>query len=454
MRAIVVGLVIALWVIAAGLLVATSNKPNRFAVTSGDLKYDFISAYWIAEGRPAEALDRATADKLGDQLGTPRGSDWWEGAPAQTHPPPTALLIRPLVPLGFRLAAIAWLVFSLLLLGILAGLLLAIWQRSDRLPPLTRSWPLAIALALWPPSLFNLINGQWSILLATLVAAGWWRYEHGRRRQAAGWLAAAVAVKLTPAILGPYLLRRNRRLALEMVAALAAIVAVTLPVTGGIGAWRQFIHDARIATPIFEAWVHNTASVRGIFVRLFVPSPFVTPVAALPSLGHALALASSIALVVIAAAVTWRRASEPDAAGFAVWSSLIPLLNPLSWTHNVLVLLLPAALLARAPAGRRQRRIVAGAVALLTVPYEALWQLAGHRFPLPASRSWLLGLHAVAGLVLFATACRASIVIASGERRLRLREPIAGGAGPSQGPESVKERLEDHRQEKAEHEPA
>ena len=406
MRAARFALVLGLWVIAAVLLVEKQGR--RPAFTPSDFKYDFISAYWIAQGRPAEALDRTTADALGERLGTPPGP-FWEGAPAQTHPPPSALLVRPLVPLGFRVAALVWLAFSLTLLGVLAALLAALWQRSDRLPSLTRCWPLAVALCLWPPSLFDMSNGQWSILLTTLVTAGWWCYERGSRRAGAGWLAAAVAVKVTPVLLVPYLAVRDRRLAIWMAIAAVAIVAVAWPFTGGAGAWRQFIRGASDATPIFEAWIHNTASVRGIFVRLFVPSRFADPVLALPALGHALATGTSIALVVIAARFTLLGRARPlDPTSFAIWSCLIPLLNPLSWQHNVLMLLLPATLLARAPSSQGRRRVVIAVVAILTIPYDALWYLAGHRLPLPATRSWILDLPALAGLLLFGTACHAS----------------------------------------------
>ena len=170
-----------------------------------------------------------------------------------------------------------------------------------------------------------------------------------------------------------------------------------------------FIRGASDATPIFEAWIHNTASVRGIFVRLFTRRRFTDPVLALPALGHALATGTSIALVVIAAWFTLLGRARPlDPTSSAIWICLIPLLNPLSWQHNVLMLLLPATLLARAPSGRGRRRVVIAVVAILTIPYDALWYLAGHRLPLPATRSWILDLPALAGLLLFGTACHAS----------------------------------------------
>ena len=107
------------WLFAVWMLVAAlSSGPAPFRdlariATPIDFKYDFISAHWIAHGHPAAALDRETADALGERLGTQRGP-FWPGAPAQTHPPPASLLVLPLVPLGYHAAALVWCALSLI----------------------------------------------------------------------------------------------------------------------------------------------------------------------------------------------------------------------------------------------------------------------------------------------------------------------------------------------------
>ncbi len=410
-----------LFVIA--LLAATLSSGDHYlqdlhGVTKPlDFKYDYVSAYWIAEGHPAEALDRDTADALGTRLGTQAGP-FWEGAPSQTHPPAAALLIRPLVPLGYKGATLAWFGFSLVLLLVLTRLLLAIWRGAERLPPLARSWMPAVALCLWPPVVFNLGYGQWSILLATLIAAGWWSYERRAPRWSAGWFAGAIAIKSTPALLLGFFALRARRLALGIVVALGAITAISWPFTGGLGAVRVFLASAGPAIRIFEIGTHNTASVRGIFARLFIASIYTTPIVDRPALAHALTAATTLLLLGVATALTLRRRAPdgPDAPCFAMWTCLIPLLNPLSWAHNVLVLLLPAALLARGPAPAGARASIAVTLVMLSVPRQILETLAGAGFPQHASRNWILGFHAVAGLLLFVTACRATLSAPGADR--------------------------------------
>ena len=151
-------------------------------------------------------------------------------------------------------------------------------------------------------------------------------------------------------------------------------------------------------------------------MRAFTSTGLTTGVVHAPALGHALAAIASAALIALALVATWRRRpdhgsgpAEQSAPAFAAWACLAVLVNPLAWPHNVLLLLLPAALLAREPtASPRRRRAVGLALVLVTIPYEALTAWAGGKLPLPAATSWLLGVHALGGLLLFATAIRAS----------------------------------------------
>jgi hypothetical protein len=375
---------------------------------SCDLKYDFVSAHWVAQGRSPETLDRPTADREGVRLGADPGP-FWDG-PAQTHPPPSLLLVRPFTLLPYRAAAWAWAGLSALALAGLARLLLALWRRSATLPSWRASAPLTLALLLWPPAVFNFAYGQASALLTLAIAATAWNLERGRDRRAAGWLAAAMAVRLTPAVLLGHLALRARSVAAGAAAAFAGVALVALPLTGGLAGWRVFFASSAPAVRLWEVWTDNTVSLRGIFVRLFRDSAYVRAPFDHPALAHGLATAGAAALVVLAVVFGRKRArgNEDAAPAFAAWSCLVVLLNPLSWTHGALVLLVPAALLGRAGNSRGCRVAAAVSLVLLTIPRDTLFQLAGGERPYPASRGWVLGLHALGGLILFGAACVAS----------------------------------------------
>ena len=428
--------IFSLWMLAAtaGGYRSYRNLLNEIPVST-DLKYDFVSAYWIAQGRPLETLDRRTADAVGVSLGTQEGP-YFDG-PAQTHPPPAVALLRPLVPLGYPVATWVWAAMSALALLFVGRLLLAIWRRSPSLPPWRASWPVSAAVLLWPPGIYNLSMGQWSALVALAVAAVWWNLERGAGRQASVWMAVALALRPTPAVLFGHLAPRSRRFAVEAALIFAVLVLALLPVAGGLSAWRVFRDSGPAAVRVWEGSVDNTVSIRGIIVRLFMDTEFIRAPFNHPALAHGLAIAASLALIVLALVVDVRRRKKtgtkgPDGVAFAMWCCLITLLNPLSWPHNALVLLIPATLIARDAGPGRLRIAVGTAIVLSTIPTETLTYLAAGAskdLPVSATRGWLLGLHALGGIILFAAAAVASTRV---HRRTASLTPA--GAGPTLEP--------------------
>ena len=104
-------------------------------------------------------------------------------------------------------------------------------------------------------------------------------------------------------------------------------------------------------------------------------------------------------------------AREREGAVLALWYLLPAMLNPLGWSHYALLLLLPAALAARAAAAQADRRagqLVLAGIALATVPKETLYLLA-QPFPVAAPRCAVLSMHLYAGLLVFAGAARGAL---------------------------------------------
>src|SRR5205085_9004595 len=103
----------------------------------------------------------------------------------------------------------------------------------------------------------------------------------------------------------------------------------------------------------------------------------------------------------VAAALTRRapRAETDDRRLFALWTVLVVLLNPLGWTHTLVIALVPLALLADAP----RRALTAAALLVFTIPPETLAALAGP-LPAPPARALALSLHAGGLLLLLGAA--------------------------------------------------
>jgi hypothetical protein len=323
-------------------------------------------------------------------------------APYYAHPPTALLALLPFAPLGFRAAARAWLGVSVLALGALALMLSRIVapNRSPRAVPLGL---LAFALlALWPPVLHDLAKGQWSILVATLVAAGWRALDRGQARTAGICLGLAAACKATPLLLLGYLWLRRRRAAGAMTATLAALVALSIA-RFGCAPWRTWVAQARPNALAWQTWIASTASINGGVARLFTTSAFCRPLIDSPAVAQALTLALAALLLGATAVATRVAAPSPheDRRLFAAWTALVVLLNPLGWTHTAIVAIVALALLVEdAPPAAITAVLVA-----LTVPRETLAALAG---PLPVSpaRGLALSVHAAALLVLLGLSLR------------------------------------------------
>ena len=175
-------------------------------------------------------------------------------------------------------------------------------------------------------------------------------------------------------------------------ATLAALVALSVA-RFGLTPWRMWVAQARPNVLAWQTWIASTASINGTVARLFTASAFCRPLIDGPTLAQALTHAHA-ALLLGAPAVATRVPATPrrdDRRLFAAWTALVVLLNPLGWTHTVIVALVSLMLLIEdAPAVA----LIAAGV-LLTVPRETLAALAG---PLPVSpaRGLALSIHVAA----------------------------------------------------------
>jgi hypothetical protein len=386
---------------------------------SVDLTRDFIAAQALSRGELLSTLDGERGNAAAIAAGA-RPVRIIRHSPFHLHPPPASLPMRLLVPLGHRGASIVWLGLSVALLGVLAHVLTSIVARVGAPPPIDRV-ALFLALVLWPPALTNFQQAQWSAILATLIAVGFWRWDDGRLYGGAAWMAVAATLKLTPVLLVPFVATRSRRALGCYLGVLLGAILLALPLGGGLDAWSAMRRDTGINIENWQTWWHNTLSINGLVARLFVGGPFAIPLVHAPRVARVVGLAAAAALTLLALAATLRRrASDGDQARegcvFALWTVLIIVLNPLAWTHTGLMLLLPAALIWRAidaPAAplsaalRRRLRAATGvAIIVLTIPKEALFLAAGPLPTRPASAA-VLSAHMFAALVLFGAALAA-----------------------------------------------
>jgi alpha-1,2-mannosyltransferase len=382
-----------------------------------DFTRDFVGSHALLYGgvETVAALEGQAANDYAASVGAPRLA-LYDG-PYYTHPPAAALVVLPLVPLGFRLAAVAWFVASVAALAWLARLL-AEMLATPRAPGPWMMVGLFVLLTLWPPVLHNLAKGQWSIFLAVGLAAGWRAIhrEHGHRGGA--WVGMAASFKLTPLLLLGYLGLRHRRAALAMGVTFAALTLAGAA-TGDTGL--RFVMDINRNTDTWQTWTANTASVNGLVARLFVGGPWARPLWHAPTFARVLTLAIAAVLAFLALRAT-QRGGHSDASVYGAWCVLAVLLNPLAWSHTLVIALLPLVLLMR-----RARPSALFAIALVfTIPRQTLARIAALAPGEPAMAP-VVSLHALAALALFALALH----VAATERR------VTGPSDVAQAPDGL-----------------
>ena len=249
------------------------------------------------------------------------------------YPPPLAVLLLALVPLGAATAATAWQWLHVVAL-VLACALLPVprWVRLASFGVACLSLPTLLDVNLGNVSLFVLLAG----------AAGWRWTAHraspssqtGRGALGAGVLAAlAVAVRPQAAILlAWWAWRRSPPAVAALLAAVGAGVALVLgsALVAGVGSWQAYVRLLENVTGAGPA--SSDVGFASVAARAGLAAP--TPLA-LFAVGAALGLAAIV--------VASRRDAEAGMVA-AVLATL--LLVPLLWPHYLVLLVLPAALLA------------------------------------------------------------------------------------------------------------
>lgn len=306
----------------------------------GDFIQDWITARNVRDGAPpyepiAEALKRHpnvsfTPDNL---------------LAGNAHPPATIPLALPFAWLAYPDARLAWNVVTFaLFVGAVALVLRELGVRkADR--PVLYAVPLAVVCA---PLLFQLALANYNCLLAALLAGAWVADRRDKQWLAGGCVGFAAALKLFPAFLAVYFIAARRWKALAgMVLAFLLLNGVALAIVG-VEPFRVYARDVApaVSRDNESSWMNVSAT--GFWMRLFAPteSHHIEPLAASPTAGRALAIASQVLIAALAFHAARRRDTiTARDRGFAVATAGMLLASPITWPSSFLLLLVPIGLL-------------------------------------------------------------------------------------------------------------
>lgn len=256
-------------------------------------------------------------------------------------PPFHALMLLPLVPLGYEKARFLFLVLSNILLFSSLALILRACDRALHRPP----WVLLalLIMLLFHPVYTSLELGQVDFLILFLISLSYWAYLTDRRLIVGPALAMAAMIKLSPAVLLLYFLWK-REFTIVAWAAITGVVCMLVSVLV-IGAPAVLRFGGAIVPALLKgtAFFQNQ-SLNGFFSRVFVNPNFYYSLQEFPSLPAArlLALVSSLAILGVVAYLTRPRLG-PSALRFPyefalVIASLL-LVSSISWDHYTIWLL-------------------------------------------------------------------------------------------------------------------
>jgi hypothetical protein len=336
-----------------------------------DFFQDWASARFFQSGQPVYSDLRLA-------LKTELGHDWDEKqrlpVHVNGHPPSSILLFLPFAALDYLDAFLVWNLCSL------GALILSVWLLLAQRRIVTEArtlLPLAAVLLVANPLQEQLILGQLNLVLLLLVAGMWAAQRSGKPLVAGVCLGIATAIKVFPGFfLVYYALCGKWRVVVVGLLTLTGVTALTVLVLGP-DTYRAFVTEVLPHLRQFEDYPEN-ASLMGFWYKLFAGAGgFVQPLCQVPALARAATWGTNLAIfVVFCWCVRGGRAPAQEDLTFALATSVMLLLAPITWNHYLLLLLPALAIWWTAPEARRQRWAFLSIVAMWTLGPEWLGSLA------------------------------------------------------------------------------
>ena len=323
---------------------------------------DFIAFYaggsFVNEGRAHELFDVRAVKAFEKELARQGGVDLGDAFGPWWNPPFYAWVFAPLAKLPFPLATKVWIGINILCAAVSAFLLRRMLPEPAQGD--WRTWALIpVLLALSVPFIHCITHGQntcTSLLLLTGTVTAW----RARRAFAAGLIAGLLFYKpQLGTVLGAMLIvSLGRRAVTGLVVTGSALLLVTLlTMPGALG---QFLHQMPLNVRfVQEACVYpwERHATFKAFWRLLVQGPGIA------ATSSAVTVLAALCVAAVAAGLAWasplgrfvdrRRRGADEEAG---WSSdrliaatvaATPLLMPFYFDYDLLLLAVPAVLVAR-----------------------------------------------------------------------------------------------------------
>jgi hypothetical protein len=328
-------------VVASGLYVRSAIWQPLREDQATDFFINYAAATVLAEGGDiydADSLREASRDWNKPTVAFDFGSLF----ATYITPPTYAILLLPLVPLGYDRARILFLLLSnVFLFSFLALTLRGSGGAALRPPRLLLSLLLLLA---FPPVYTSLQLGQVDCVILFLLSVSYWAYKSDRNILVGPCLAIAAVIKLSPAILILYFLWKREYVIFASASAIAILAGGLSLLLSGREALLTFATTILPALLKGTAFFHNQG-LNGFFSRLFVPPGLYYSLQEFPSVSQAraLSLLGSLILLCVGAYLTRHRVARGTIRfdlEFSLALATALLVSSVSWHHYLTWLLL------------------------------------------------------------------------------------------------------------------
>jgi hypothetical protein len=297
------------------------------------------------------------------------------------HPPPVALFSLPLGKLSLQQVSIAWLLLEFACLFMAMYLLLNGLSCGKRLMLTTLLTVISLS---WGPVRDELVLGQWGFILLLLLVAVWLSFRGERKILSGIFLGMVISLKLFAAPVVIFLLiKRNWKAVFSAGMIVLATNFMASLVIGSDQVWYYYTTVARNIFPVYRAEERNislwsvgwklfkgTGSwLDGLHAPPFIDAPVIAPY---------ISVILPVVFLLLGLYLAYK-ANSIDSA-FALLIPVSILTAPVAWSHYLVLLILPLAILLKRLAERNWpnwKTLMAVAIVLiLWISRSRLHQLA------------------------------------------------------------------------------
>ena len=280
-----------------GVVVLAAIFVNKLVANGAVIDFEVYRSAALGLNDPGHLYDRAIAWRDAQWAVNQPGSPPTDGSP-YVYPPAMALAFVPIATLPFQVGSMLWLLISFGSLVVTGWVLTGLLFRARPRDRIIAAVAIGALIALFGPMRAVMFFGQVDGVLLMLLCLSLAAFVRRLDARAGVFLALAVAVKPTLAVLVLFFLwKRAYRATIVFGVLSAAIVGASFAVVGLAVLPKYLAASTYWAGPVFGAAVFNQ-SPYGLLLRMFTSTPFSVPIIEAPQLVSVLRYALPILVAV------------------------------------------------------------------------------------------------------------------------------------------------------------